>query len=78
MSVGSIPIIFNNLKLPEYAKKIIKKLDIDEFIKNPSLYIDLNTEWEEKSKNIYDLYWSSLSNQNLYKSIIKGLKENGY
>jgi len=78
MSVGSIPVIFNSLKLPEYIKKIVKILDVDEFIKNPSIYVDCHMDWEEDSKNIYELYWDSLSNENLYKSIIKGLKENGY
>lgn len=78
MSVGSIPIIFNDIKIPPEIKKIIRSINIDEFIKNPD-YIEKDDFLEEKdSEEIYDIYWENFSNENLYKSIIRTLKNNGY
>jgi hypothetical protein len=78
MSVGSIPIIFNNLKLPKEIKEIIKIIGVNDFIENPETHIICDTKGDMISKDIYEIYWEKLSNNNLYKSIIVTLKENGY
>jgi len=78
MSVGSIPIIFNNLKLPKEIKKMIKIIGTNEFIENPEKHIICDTKGDMISKDIYEIYWEKLSNDNLHKSIIVTLKENGY
>lgn len=64
LSVGSVPIIFNNLKLPTDLKKFIVKADIN----------TISQDWIESIKKtdvkeMVDLYQSSYSNQNLAKSI---------
>jgi hypothetical protein len=76
MSVGSIPVIFNKLKLPDEIKKMVKIIRIDEIIKSPDLLDDLAENGENLSKNIYELYWDCLSNEHLHEYIIKFLNKN--
>jgi len=78
MSFGSIPVIFNNLKLPREMKEIITIVDPSSFITNPDPYIICETQGDEISENIYEVYWEKLSNDNLHKSIILTLNEHGY
>jgi hypothetical protein len=72
MSFGSIPLIFNELKLPEELMGNVLKTNINDFIKN-NLTIDDN-KLQEMSDFIYDYYWENLSNDKLAKSIIKKIK----
>jgi hypothetical protein len=78
MSVGSIPVVFNNLKLPQEIKEIIPIVDPNSFITNPDRYVICETKGDEISENIYEMYWEKLSNGNLHKSIILTLREHGY
>lgn len=71
LSVGSIPIVFNKLKIPYEINQNIFEVDIDEFINRP--IIDIDEKLEEKSKFIYEYYWDNLSNNNLHKSILNTL-----
>jgi hypothetical protein len=64
LSAGSIPVIFNNLKLPDNLKKFIIKVDIK----------SISKDWLESKeildiKEMVDLYQSDYSNQSLMKSI---------
>jgi hypothetical protein len=68
MSVGSIPIIFNNLKIPESIDPFIFKDNIDSFIQSRDYS---KKDLQFISDKIYDTYWNELSNDNLYKSILK-------
>lgn len=76
MSIGAIPVIFNNLKLPAEIKELIKVIGCNEIIGNPGMLDELAENGEDLSKNIYDAYWELLSNDNLHKSIIKALNGN--
>ena len=76
MSVGAIPVIFNDLKLPKEIKNLVSVMDINEIIKNPASMDKLLENGENLSKNIYEAYWKYLSNDNLHKSIIKELNGN--
>jgi len=78
MSVGSIPIIFNNLKLPKEIKEIVRVVDVNSFIENPASYLICDTMGDKISENIYEIYWEKLSNDNLYKSIIVTLDQHEY
>jgi hypothetical protein len=68
MSIGSVPLIFNNLKTPDSIKSLILKTDIDTFIQNRNYRVE---NLQEISDGIYDIYWEEFSNENLYKSILK-------
>ena len=72
MSFGSVPLIFNDLKLPEELMSYIFKMNINNFI-SEGLTIDEN-KLQEMSDFVYDYYWSNLSNDNLANTIIKKLK----
>jgi hypothetical protein len=68
MSTGSVPLIFNNLKVPDSIKSLILKTDIDTFLQNRNHHVE---DLQEISDGIYDIYWEEFSNENLYKSILK-------
>lgn len=74
MSVGSIPVIFNDIKIPQEFRTLIKSIDIEDFLKSPNIFEDLE-DGEDLSKNIYERYWDNFSNENLHKMIISKLKE---
>jgi hypothetical protein len=57
---------------------MIKIIGANEFIENPEKHIICGTKGDMISKDIYEIYWEKLSNDNLHKSIIVTLKENGY
>jgi len=68
MSTGSVPLIFNNLKVPDSIKSLILKTDIDTFLQDRNHHVE---GLQEISDGIYDIYWEEFSNENLYKSILK-------
>lgn len=72
LSSGGIPVIFNDLKLPEDLSDIVIKLDIDDLI-NGNIYDFLNSNFDTKQEQVLDFYWKKLSNNNLYKLIIEKL-----
>ena len=76
MSVGSIPVVFNNIKLPQEIKNLVKIMDVNDLIKNPYILDELAENGNSISKNIYEIYWETLSNENLHKSIIIALNGN--
>lgn len=78
MSVGSIPIIFNDLKIEPGIKKLIRSIKIDDFIKDPNIIESSESDIESDSMKLYEIYWETLSNENLYKSVLKVIKEYGY
>lgn len=64
LSVGSLPIIFNNLKLPDDLKKFITKADINTISKGWIESIN-----KPNCMEMVDCYQSGYSNSNLMKSI---------
>lgn len=73
MSVGSVPIIFNDLKLPKDLDELVYKFKISDIIKKDFLLEFQDYDIQERSEKIYNLYWEKYSNDNLYKSIINNL-----
>jgi hypothetical protein len=71
MSVGSIPLIFNNLDLPEVLENFVIKADLQEFIEGKITEEILSKNLKDYSEGIYDAYWSGFSNQNLSNQILK-------
>jgi len=66
MAVGSIPIIFNDVKVPEGFEKYVIRLNsvnqVDDL--NPNEYVNL-------SRSLHIDYWNKISNYNVYKILIK-------
>ena len=65
MAVGSIPIIFNDVKVPDgFEKHVIRLKTVDEVS-------DLNPEaYTQQSKSLHIDYWNIISNYNVYKIIL--------
>ena len=74
-SVGGIPIIFNNLKLPKELELLTIKLSDNLITKNDLISKIPKDDLDEISKEIYDTYWSNFSNEKLSDFIIKTLDE---
>lgn len=69
LSIGAVPIIFNDLDLPEEIMTLIYKFDIKD-IENEKFLENFKTQdIIERSNLLYDYYWNNLSNDNLSKSI---------
>lgn len=76
LSVGGIPIILNDSRIPEDLNELVIRSSIEE-MKDGSIYRKIeNIDLEETSKKIYDIYWSEYCNDNLWKSIIKKIEKN--
>jgi hypothetical protein len=71
ISVGSVPVIFNDLNLPDELENLIYKMNIDEIHK---ISFDID-ELQKKSDLVFEYYWDNLSNTNLYKTIEKKLAD---
>ena len=65
MAVGSIPVIFNNVKIPNgFEKYVIRLNTVDEVADlDPDSYI-------ERSKSLHIDYWNNISNYNVYKILL--------
>tara|TARA_R100000664_G_scaffold34234_1_gene55434 strand:+ start:1922 stop:2734 length:813 start_codon:yes stop_codon:yes gene_type:complete len=65
MAVGSIPIIFNDVKVPTGFEKYVIRLNSVNQVNdlNAEKYIDL-------SKSLHIDYWNKISNYNVYKILI--------
>lgn len=74
MSVGSIPIVFNDIKIPRELNGLIIKTDIDSFLQNPNSIFERTQNGGQISSNIYNTYWENFSNERLADSIIKHFK----
>ena len=75
LSTGGIPVIFNDLKIPPSLEKLIIKSTLEE-LKIGNFFKDTDQDfWEERSKEIYNLYWSEYSNHNLKNSILQVIGE---
>jgi len=71
LSVGGIPIILNDMKLPKDLDALVLKSSIDD-IRNGKIYDFLNIqEIDEISEKIHSLYWNNYSNDNLSACILK-------
>jgi len=70
LSSGGIPIIFNDLKLPDDLNNLIIKTDIEKLI-NGEIYKFIENDFDFVQNKILDTYWSNYSNENLHMSIIK-------
>lgn len=73
MSVGSIPVIFNDLDIPEILQSLVIKVDLDRFVLGDYTEEILSKNLQEISDGIYEVYWSNFSNSNLSKSILKSI-----
>lgn len=74
MSVGSIPIIFNNLDLPDFTEEFVLRLELDKFITGTYTSDILSLDLQKMSDGIYEAYWNNFSNTNLSNSILKIFK----
>jgi len=65
MAVGSMPIIFNDVKVPYgFEKHIIRLKTVNEVYDiNPETYID-------QSESLHIDYWNNISNYNVYKILL--------
>jgi hypothetical protein len=68
LSVGSIPIIFNDIKVPQAIKDCIIKFDINN-ISNLPKYLESVNNAGEMCKTIYNFYWNNLNNDIVHKLI---------
>ena len=75
LSTGGIPVLFNDLKIPEGLEKLVVRSTIESLRSGDILSEIENLSLEEISKEIYDLYWSEYSNQNLGNSILEKIKK---
>lgn len=73
MSVGSVPIIFNGLDVPDILQNLIIRVDLDQFILGSYTEEILSKNLQEISDGIYEAYWSNFSNSNLSKTILKSI-----
>lgn len=73
MSVGSIPMIFNNLKLPSEIENSIFKINIYDLLLG-KFNLPNNKELQNMSDFLLEYYWDYLSNENLYKTIINQIQ----
>lgn len=72
MSVGAVPLIFNDLKLPSEIDDYIIRYELEKFISS-----DVNVNYDLiqlKSKFLFDYYWDNLCNKKLSNSIINFFK----
>lgn len=76
LSVGSIPIIFNNLKLPKEIQDLVYYIDMND-LESKINYLLHESDFvlQEKSNEITNIYWEKFSNNNLYKSILNKINE---
>lgn len=73
MSVGTVPLIFNSLKLPLEISSSIIQYDIEDFLSND---VDINHNLiKQKSEILFEYYWNNLCNNKLSKSIINFFKK---
>lgn len=68
LSTGTVPIIFNDLKLPNELKDSVYYKDMSLFISETK---EINVDFvQTMSDFIYDYYWTNLSNNKLSKMIL--------
>lgn len=70
LSVGSIPVVFNDIKLPTEIENNIFKIEINDLLSG-DFKIPSDDDLQKMSTFLYEYYWDNLSNDNLYKNIIK-------
>lgn len=75
MSLGCIPIIFNDLKLPIDLKNLVVRSTYEDFKNGNTKFILENLDLSKRSKQIYESYWKKYSNNNLSESILSILEK---
>lgn len=66
MACGSIPVIFNDIKIPDCVKDLCLRTTIDNLQKD----IDNFSDTENKCQQIYENYWKKLSNNAIFEYIL--------
>jgi len=74
MSVGCIPIIFNDLKIPPDLEGLIIKSNHEDFSTGKIRYILEEIDISKISGEILEIYWERYSNQRLSESILLELE----
>jgi hypothetical protein len=63
MAAGSIPVLFNNVKVPKIVEKyVIRVQNINDILK-----IDIKEDTIQKAEELKYIYWSYLSNNNMHR-----------
>jgi hypothetical protein len=68
MSVGSIPVVFNDVQVPKIVEKYIINYDIKDIKKLPE-FLNSFKNAEKISKELFETYWKYLCNNSLHKYI---------
>lgn len=71
MSLGGIPVIFNDIKLPPDIEECVIRTSLEDFTSGKIKEIISSIDQEKLSNRIYDLYWSKYCNDMLGKIIIE-------
>lgn len=72
LSVGSIPIIFNDIKIPKEIDDCIIRYDLNNIADLPNYLQNVNNAGE-RCKNIYNFYWNNFDNNFIHKLIEKNV-----
>lgn len=72
LSTGSIPIVFNNIKVAKEIEPYIIRYDINKIDYLPE-YLNTITNAGEMSKFIYNFYWNNFDNNFIHKLIEKNV-----
>lgn len=72
LSVGSIPVIFNNIKVPKEIEESVVRYDINNLNNLPEYLINLNNAGD-MCKQIYNFYWNNFDNNIIHKLIEKNV-----
>jgi hypothetical protein len=72
LSVGSVPMVFNGIELPPELEGKVIRMEIDDLLSG-RFVMPSDEELQEASSFLYDYYWENLSNDNLFKSILRRL-----
>jgi len=68
ISIGSIPIIFNDIKVPIEIKDCVIRYDINN-IRNLTNYLETVNNAGEMSQILYNFYWNNYDNNIIHKLI---------
>lgn len=69
MASGCIPVLFNDVKVPESIENLCLRTSVDSLLKD----IDSFSDIEEKCKKIYEIYWNTLSNERMFEYIVNNV-----
>lgn len=69
MASGCIPVLFNDVKVPESIEHLCLRTSVDSLLKD----IDNFSNIEEKCKKIHEIYWNTLSNERMFEYILNNV-----